>query len=171
MFLQNCVQLCPVTLLYITRHCINPKQGSPVHSISQMLEHYFCVIFYTACVLIGITVEIQHEIICFVYILHHLPLLKQWMKLRPFSRWHSFEHKAAATCVTSELHITHINSHKPSPIICLYRLTVNIHWALSIYIYTHTYIISQIHAFYTHTHIPYIYSGMGGHGLDWYGSG
>jgi hypothetical protein len=40
MSLQNYVQH-PLTLLYKTYNYVNPNQGSPFHSISQMLGQYF----------------------------------------------------------------------------------------------------------------------------------
>ena len=73
--LQTYVQLHPIILLYTTYYCVNPKQGKPAHSISQMLGQDFCVIFYTVCVLMKTTVTVQQEIICSIFILHQLSLL------------------------------------------------------------------------------------------------
>lgn len=130
MSLQNYVQH-PLTLLYKTYNSVSPKQGSPVHSTSKTLGHYFWVIYYSTYVLMETTVTIQQEIIHFIFILHHLSLLNSE---------YSYIHFPSGTIlnITQLLPVWNMDyiwqSQKPSPIIFLHRLIVNIHRALPVYV-------------------------------------
>jgi len=77
------------------------------------------------------TVTIQQEIICFIFIHHHLSLLNSEYSYINFP-------SGAAQNTTQLLPVWHRDyiwhSHKPSPTIFLCRLIVNIHCALPVYV-------------------------------------